>query len=168
MTSVEFSLLAIPYFTLTMAIIELALMFTTASMLEGATGAAARMLRTGQIQQATSDPAAQAELFRETLCNNAVVLVNCDDVAIETVNIGSFGSYGDYIPQFDDDGNFVPQGFDAGGVSDVLLIRTALRYSLMTPFIGQLLGEGSSNTRLFMSTIVLQSEPYEFEDEPGV
>ena len=35
-------------------------------------------------------------------------------------------------------------------------------YTMMTPFIGQLLA-GPNNSRLFMSTIVLQTEPYEFE-----
>lgn len=162
-TAIEFSLLAIPYVFLTVGIIEMAMMFTTASMLEAATGSAARMIRTGQIQQATNDPATQQNMFRDAFCEFAV-LVNCSQVQLEVINIGDFSSFGDFAPSFDGDGNMVSQGFDSGGVSDVILIRVAYRYTLMTPFIGNLLGESGTNSRLFVSTVVLQNEPYEFVD----
>lgn len=164
-TAVEFALLAAPFFMVIMGIIEMAMMFTAASILEGATGSAARMIRTGQIQQASADPTAQQEMFREALCNHAAVLVDCDNIDVEVVNIGNFSSFDDYQPQFDDDGNLESQGFEAGEDQDVMLIRTGYRYNLMTPLIGSLLGEGGTHSRYFMSTIVLQTEPYEYVDE---
>ncbi|MDB2682932.1 pilus assembly protein [Alphaproteobacteria bacterium] len=164
-TAIEFALLAIPFFTLTLAIIEMAIMFTTASVLEGATGSTARLIRTGQIQQGAANPTAQEEMFRDAFCGNITALVKCSDVEIEVVNMGSFGSYNSNLPQFDGNGDLVSRGFDAGGVSDVILIRAGYRYRLMTPFVNMLLGEGSTGTRYFMSTIVLQTEPYEFVGE---
>ena len=44
--------MAIPYTILSVAIIEIAIMYSAAAMLEGATGAASRLIKTGQIQQA--------------------------------------------------------------------------------------------------------------------
>lgn len=164
-TAIEFALLAAPFFTVIMGIIEMSIMFATASILEGGTNTAARLIRTGQIQQTTSDPEAQEELFREAFCEHAAILVNCADVDIEVINIGDFGSFDDFEPEFDEDGNMASQGFDAGSVSDYMLVRTGYRYNLMTPLIGSLLGEGGTNTRYFMSTIVLQTEPYEFVGE---
>ena len=49
-TAIEFSLLAIPYLMLTLGIIEIAIMYASASLLEGATNSASRMIRTGELQ----------------------------------------------------------------------------------------------------------------------
>lgn len=158
-TAIEFSLLFIPYLFLTLGTIELSVMYSAASLLEGATGSAARLIRTGQIQQSGGNP---EEMFREALCNYATVLINCDDIQLEVVQMDGFSNFDDYAPTFDDDGNLVTQGVDPGGSNDRVLIRVVYRYSMMTPFAGELLA-GPDNSRLFMSTIVLQTEPYEFE-----
>ncbi len=158
-TAIEFSLLAIPFFVLTLGIIELSIMYASASLLEGATNSAARLIRTGQIQQSQEgDP---EDLFREAMCNYATVLINCEEVSIEAIRMDSFTDFDTYQPQFDEDGNLIPQGFNAGGSSDRVLIRVAYRYTLITPFVGHILG-GATGSMLFMSTIVLQTEPYDF------
>ena len=162
-TAIEFSLIAIPFFTLILSIIELGLMFSAATMLEGATGKAARLVRTGQIQQAAGDAASQEQLFRDELCRRAVVLVQCNEIEVEAINVGSFSDSDNFAAQFDGDGNLVSSGFDAGGVSSVILIRTAYRYTLMTPFVNLLMGENGTGTRYFTSTVALQTEPYEFD-----
>ncbi|MCD8496999.1 MAG: pilus assembly protein [Alphaproteobacteria bacterium] len=160
--AIEFAIVAIPFVYMMIAVIELSLMFTSAALLETSTSQAARQIRTGAIQQAAEGAAAQEALFRDVLCDRASVLINCDDIQVESVNIGAFGDSGSYAPEMDENGNMVPRGFDAGGVNDVIMIRTFYRYSFMTPLIGSVLGEGGNGTRSFMSTIVLQTEPYEF------
>jgi Flp pilus assembly protein TadG len=158
-TAIEFSLLVIPYLMLTLATIELSIMYASASLLEGATGSAARMIRTGQLQQGGGDP---ESVFRTAMCNYATVLIKCDDIVIEVQPMDSFADAEEMEPQYDEDGNLISNGFDAGGSSDRVLIRVAYRYHMMTPFVGPLLA-GPTNSRLFMSTIVLQVEPYDFE-----
>lgn len=158
-TAIEFSLLVVPYLLLTLSIIELSIMYASASLLEGATGSAARAIRTGEIQQSGADPEVA---FRERLCNFAIILIDCNDVVIEVQQMASFGDFGSLAPTYDSDGNLVSSGVNPGGSNDRVLIRAAYRYPMMTPFIGQLMG-GENNSRLFMSTIVLQSEPYDFE-----
>jgi Flp pilus assembly protein TadG len=156
-TAVEFSLLALPYIMLSLAIIELSMIYASASLLEGATDSAARLIRTGQIQKSgTADPEA---MFREALCEFAVVLIDCNDVSIEVMPLNSYNDYSG--PVFDGDGNMVSSGFDAGGANARVLIRVAYRYAMITPLVGPLLN-GPDGSTLFMSTIVLQSEPYEF------
>ncbi|MCE7886851.1 MAG: pilus assembly protein [Alphaproteobacteria bacterium PRO2] len=157
-TAIEFSFLLVPYILLTLAIIEISIMYVGASLLEGATGSAARLVRTGQLQEG-ADPEA---LFRQAICNYATVLINCDNVIIEVREMESFSDYDEMQPQYDEDGNLVPGQFDAGGSSSRVLIRSAYRYTMMTPIVGALLG-GPDNSRLFVSTIVLQTEPYDFE-----
>ena len=144
---------------LTLGAIELAIMYSSASLLEGATNSAARMIRTGQIQQsASADP---EQLFRDEICNYAQVLIRCDDVVIEVQRMDSFDDVAAMQPQYDEDGNFTSRGFVAGGSGDRVLVRTSFRYSMITPLVGPLLS-GSDGSIPFMSTIVLQTEPYEF------
>lgn len=159
-TAIEFSLVAIPYFMLSLGIIELSLMYASASLLEGATDSAARLIRTGQIQQSNGDPETQ---FREAMCNFVNVLIDCNDVTIEVQTMNSYEDFDSLAPVFDEDGNMMSQGFNAGGSNDRVLIRVGYRYTMKTPLVGPLLN-GPDGGTLFMSTIVLQSEPYEFED----
>lgn len=159
--AIEFALLSLPFMLLALGIIELAFMFATGSILEGATGAAARMIRTGQIQQGGEDP---ETAFRNALCANAPVLIRCSGLQLEVIAMadGSFLTAGGLDPEYDEDGNLDSGGFDAGADNDVVLVRVAYRYQMMTPLLGNLmLGEGAS--RLLMSTLVLQTEPYEFD-----
>lgn len=159
-TAIEFSMLAIPYVMLTVAIIELSISFASATLLEAATNSAARMIRTGELQQSSEDP---ETMFRDQICDYATVLINCNDVIIEVQTMASFSDFGSLAPQFDENGSMVSRGFSAGGSSDRVLIRVSYTYNMMTPFIGQLLA-GQDGSLLFMSTIVLQTEPYDFAE----
>lgn len=159
-TAIEFSLVAIPYFMLSLATIELSLMYTSASLLEGATDSAARLIRTGQIQQSGADP---ETMFREAMCDFVNVLIDCNEVAVEAMTMGSYTDYDSLGPVFDSEGQMIPQGFQIGGSSDIVLIRVAYRYSMKTPFVGPILN-GPDGGTLFMSTIVIRTEPYDFED----
>ncbi|MBK6895532.1 MAG: pilus assembly protein [Alphaproteobacteria bacterium] len=159
-TAIEFSLVAIPYFMLCLGIMELSLMYTSASLLEGATDSAARLVRTGQVQQTNGDP---EQMFRDAMCNFVQVLIDCNDVVIEVQTMASYDDYESMAPVFDGDGNMVSQGFAPGDSNDRVLIRVGYRYEMVTPLVGPLLN-GPDGGTLFMSTIVLQTEPYEFED----
>ena len=157
-TAIEFSLLLLPYMMISLAIIELSLLFASASLLEGATDSAARMIKTGELQQSgAADPEGS---FRTALCQFAVVLIDCNDVIIEVSPITSFADYTG--PTLDADGNVVTSGFNAGGSNDIVMVRVAYTYTMMTPFVGPLLN-GTDGETLFVSTVVMQTEPYEFE-----
>lgn len=160
--AVEFSLLAMPFVLLTLAIIELCLMFAAESLLEGATTQAARQIKTGQLQQSGA-PDMEAE-FRIELCERLPVLIDCTDVIIEAQTMTNFADFDSMEASFDDDGNFEPAGFDTGGSSDKLLLRVVYYYPAMTPALLPLY-QSPNNTRLFMSTIVMQIEPYDFAAE---
>ncbi len=155
--AIEFAILFMPFLLITLGIIELSLMFLSASIVEGATDSAARLIRTGKVQQSTGDHEA---MFRQALCNYATALVDCNDMIIEVLPIDSYSDYTG--PSYGADGTMVPQGFDAGGSNDKVIIRVAFRYEMITPIVGTLLNGTDGGTQ-FISTIVLQSEPYEFQ-----
>ena len=161
-TAIEFAFLAMPYLLLSLGIIEMSLMFASESMLEGATTRAARVVKTGQLQQSgTADLEGD---FRAKLCSNAPVLIRCEDIVIEAKVMESFANYENMQPQFDQNGDMQTDGFSLGGSSEKILIRVAYNYTAFTPLVGQMLW-GADSSRMFMSTIVLQSEPYDFSEE---
>jgi Flp pilus assembly protein TadG len=155
-TAIEFSLLVMPFMLITLGIIELSIMFLSASMVEGATDSAARLIRTGKIQQSAGD---QESMFREALCDYATALVDCNDMIVEVISIDSYADYTD--PVYDSDGTMISQGFDPGGSNGKVIVRVAFRYEMVTPIVGHMLNGADGGTQ-FISTIVMQSEPYEF------
>ena len=155
--AIEFSLLVVPFVFITLGIIEVSLMFLSASIVEGATDSAARLIRTGQIQQSSGDP---EDMFRDALCVYTTALVNCDDLTFEVLTMDSYSDYTDAV--YDSDGSMISQGFDPGGSNNKVIIRVSWRYEMITPVIGTILN-GADGATTFLSTIVLQSEPYEFQ-----
>lgn len=160
--AIEFSLLVWPFVMLTLGIIELSLMYTAESLLEGATSQAARQIKTGQLQQSGAEDI-EAE-FKTALCARIPALIDCDGVQIEAQVMGNFSDYSSMQASFDEDGNFEPAGFAIGGSSDKVLIRAVYYYPALTPILAPLF-PFPGNTRLFVATIVLQTEPYDFASE---
>ncbi len=161
-TAIEFALVSFPFIMMIVGIIEIAMMFTSAVMVEGGTGVASRLIRTCQIQDMTGDP---EDNFRLAFCDHAAVLPGCDTkLMVESIAMpdDSFMSVSSYTPNFDVNGDFVPSGFDAGDSSDIVLIRVAYDYQFLTPLFNRLLG-GSDSSIQFMSSTALQVEPCKFE-----
>ena len=108
--------------------------------------------------------AADAEQqFADTICDHAGVLLDCDQFQYDVRVLGSFDDANDADAMVDEDGNLVGQGFDSGGVSDIVMVRVSYRYPMMTPLIGDIFGQYANNSRLLIATTVFQSEPYQFQ-----
>lgn len=162
-TAVEFSLVGIPFILMIIGTIEMALMFTAQSVLQEATFTAAREIRTGQLQRFSADPQAA---FRESICDFASLIIPCGRIQFQVMQLPSFGDAERLPPaNLDDEGNLEDQGFDPGGVSDIVMVRVVYNYPIMTPMMQPLLSDRGRMTRTMMSTIIMQNEPYEFEED---
>lgn len=160
-TAVEFAIVGVPFVFILVGLVEVSLMYAANSLLQDSTSSAARLIRTGQVQQSQTDPEG---IFRDELCRVATVFLDCGRVQYEVVTLaGGFDEAATNTPTFDTNGDLVSQGFDPGGVNDVILVRSVYHYPLMTPFIGPLLADGPNQTKFMMTTMVLQTEPYEFD-----
>lgn len=159
-TAVEFAMIAMPFCYLLIGIIEMSLMFVGMSTLDSATDQAARLIRTGQVQQTNGDP---EQMFKDALCNASSTFLNCSLIEYEVVRMDGFADFSNYPASYDELGNFQSQGFDAGSVNDVILIRATYKYPLITPLIGSLLADGDGKSKRFISTVVLETEPYDVE-----
>lgn len=158
-TAIEFSLVAMPIFTIIFGIIELSMFFASGTVLEGASAEAARRIRTGQVQQADEPE----EEFKKLLCNQAGAMLDCDKIQYEVIHVGgdSFSLADTMEPEFDADGNLKPHPFDPGSQSDVIMVRAYYQWHFYTPYLSNMLTAGSGQDWIaHMSTVVIRTEPY--------
>lgn len=164
-TAVEFAFFAIPFVFLLIGMVEIGMMSTAGTLLQGATDDAARLIRTGQAQQ-SADPQAT---FEEKLCDTVDILINCDDLVYEVISFDEsmgFGGLSENMgliePTFNGAGDFESDGFDPGGENSLIIVRVTYDYPLLSPFVGPFLTDPGRNTKLLMSTAIIQNEPYDF------
>jgi len=141
--------------------VELALYFTTSSLLAESANIGARMIRTGQISEMAGDPFAN---FKDVVCDRAAIFIPCANIQYEVavMNNGDYSDMENHDAGFDEDGNLSNNGnYDGGAQSDVIMVRLAYRYPFYTPVIGGLMADNADNTRLIVNTVLVKNEPYQ-------
>jgi hypothetical protein len=124
--------------------------------MEGEVQTAARQIRTGNIQQ-SDDPLKE---FTDLLCLNLNSIINCTSVAIDVRTFPDFGSI-DRPPLIDEDGEPANENFDPGTAGDVVLVRVAYRYHVVTPLLSELFNTGGGGYIDLYAAAAFQNEPYE-------
>ncbi len=161
--AVEFALIGLPFVLMTVGVVEMALIFTSQSVLQNATFSAARLIRTGQLQQGQMGDPEQA--FRTAVCDFAELAIQCDNIQFSVSRLDDFSDADDMQPEFDDEGNLENTEFDPGAENDVVLIRVVYNYPITTPIMQQVMSDVDGNRRGLISTIILQTEPYNPDGE---
>mgnify|MGYP000090983611 CR=1 FL=1 len=151
---IEFALVAVPFMLLLVGTLEIAVMFFTDSVIEGATKDAARQIRTGQVQE-SADP---ETAFRTKLCAELFNVIDCNKVVFNVQTFASFSAVSMPI-EVDEDGEVVNMGFVPGGSSAVTVVRSIYRWNFITPLISQVLPAGLGG-HMIISTVAFQNEPY--------
>ena len=158
-TAVEFSMVGIPFIFMIIGIVETSIMFASQSVLQQATFDAARLIRTGQIQQGQlGDP---EQTFRNAVCDFSQLLIPCDQIQYTVENLQEFSDADDLPPEFDEEGNLLNTEFDPGAENDVVLVRVVYNYPIRTPLMKPLMASTGGSKRPLISTVILQTEPYQ-------
>ncbi|MDI1327042.1 MAG: pilus assembly protein [Brevundimonas sp.] len=154
--AVEFGMVALPFFMMMFAILELGLVFVTDSVLENAAIETGRLIRTGQAS-AQNMTAAQ---FKTSLCSRMSIFASdCDARASVDVRV---------IPQFAVTPPDPMAGgtFDTGSLTyangnpgDLILVRVWYRQPLLTTFLGQGLSRLSDGAAMLTATTAFRNEP---------
>lgn len=168
--AIEFALIAPVFLYLLFGIIEVSLVLYASTVVDGATQAAARKIRTGEAQLSGSTQAT----FQTELCDEMGSIFDCNDVTLDVKTFSSFSSAtipdltingnGDlvYVDGDDDDSNDVVYvtEFTAGGAGDINVVRVIYSWDFFTPYIGNLLGD-NDNSKYMSTTAVFRNEPYD-------
>ena len=155
--AVEFALVAPVFFALLFAIIEIAMVFYASQILETVTQDSARMILTGQAQNASYT---QAQ-FKNLVCSKIVGLFDCvNGVSIDVQSYKAFGSVNIADP-IDATKTFVPpNNYLPGGPGDIVVVRVFYQWPLFVTGLGFNISNLSGSKRLLTATAAFQNEPY--------
>ncbi|WP_417490960.1 TadE/TadG family type IV pilus assembly protein [Maricaulis sp.] len=157
-TAVEFAIIAAPFFFLLFAMIEIASVFFTSTVLENAVLETAREIRTGQAQAAGMT----RNQFRDEICTRIEVVGNCDRLEFDVQVFEGFNTVDQTSPvNADGSLNTGSFGWDPGEAGDIVLVRVFYRWSLLTPNFGGALSNMSGNQRLLSAASVFRNEPFD-------
>ncbi len=158
-TAVEFALVALPFFGIIFAIIEVALTFWATQVLENAVADASRQIYTGQFQ---SSGGQSADAFREEVCSKVTALFDCNDLV--EIDVRSFPNFpgASLPPPVNDDGEFDTSdfGYQATGPDDIVVVRAAMNYPAFVGILGKRETQLSGGGRLIMATSAFRNEPF--------
>jgi Flp pilus assembly protein TadG len=155
--ALEFAIVALPFFSLLMAIFETTAVFFANGTLENAVIDSARQIRTGQVQSANMT---QAD-FKNLVCSKITALLACDTNLI--VDVRSFQNFQQvtFPPPLDANGNFqVTPTFSPGAQGNIVLVRVFYTWHLFTPLIGATLANMPGNIHLISSATAFRNEPF--------
>ena len=158
--AIEFAFVAIPFFVLIFAIIELGLAFLVSMTLENAMMTVDRRIRTGDLQNAS----ATAATYRTAVCQQMSWLgASCESSIILDVRV---------LPSFVAGGNLAaPKAaktcWDPGGPNSIVLVRGYYKWPLITPLMQNAVG-GTPGNRQINFSAVFANEPYSDTPAPSV
>jgi Flp pilus assembly protein TadG len=158
--AVEFALVILPFFLLTMGLAEIAMIGFAQSSLDFAVSETARRIRTGENQVANrsysdiqNDICSQMNNFLALGCNG--------NLYIDVQRYDSFvdAAAGQTNPV--QNNQFQPAfGYNPGAPSDVVVVRAYYRWQVMTPLFQQVFQNISGGQRILVSTLMFRDEPY--------
>ena len=159
--AVEFGIVAMPFFFMLFAMMELAIVFSISTTLDDAVRGAARRIRTGEMQ---SVGGANQSTFRTDVCARMVWLTSHCQTHL-SIDVRTYSSFAGANPpnpiQSNGTFNNGAMTFTPGGPEDIVLVRAFYRWPLFTPFLSQALGKLSNNEAVVTSAATFRNEPYE-------
>ncbi len=156
-SALEFALVAPPFFLLLFATFDIALMFFAATTLENGIIAAARLIRTGQVQAMNMTQ----QQFRTLICRDISMLLACDSrLGIDVRQYNGFGNV-QWNAALDQNGNLVGNmNFQPGGPEDVVVVRAFYVWPVLTPGVGAAFSNMAGGNRLLEASIAFRNEPF--------
>lgn len=158
-TTVEFALVAIPFFACMFAIIEIGLTFFAGQVLETAVGDASRMILTGQAQTANFS----ATDFKNQICTTALqTLFNCTNIYIDVETVTSFSVANLSAPVNPtthalDTSSFA---YNPGTACSIVVVRVVYEWPTFVRQLGLDMATLADGKHLLMTTTAFRNEPY--------
>jgi Flp pilus assembly protein TadG len=164
-TAVEFALVAAPFLALLVAIIQTALVFFAARVLDEVTEEASREILTGQAQQSNMTQSGFASYLCTGSNTSALVsaLFTCNKFMINVQNYSSFSSANTGTPTLTFNGNGSVANtwsYSTGNPGDIEVVQVMYQWPIVLGPLGFNLSNLSNGNRLLMSTAVFKVEPY--------
>lgn len=156
-TAIEFALVALPFFTLAIGIIEIGLVHFAHRLVDNAVVEASRLIRTGQAQSTNLTAAG----FKTSVCGFMPSFM-CDEdrIVVEINSIDDFADASSLDDLYDDDGNLREDtAYDIGGSSEIVVVNVIYKWPLASAVLEFDNGDHGYERHL-SSTMVFRNEPF--------
>lgn len=155
---VEFALLAIPFFALVGAMIEMAVLLLGSAILDAAVDTASRKIRTGQAHAANYTLTS----YRAEVCSHTYGLFDCSGLRIMVTPISDFGSASLSTNAVDlTDGSWdAAETYSHGASSTIVLAQVFYKWPTYLDFFHFDLASLPDDTRLMSAARLFQNEPF--------
>jgi Flp pilus assembly pilin Flp len=174
-TAVEFGLVAIPFFTMLAAIIQISFQVWAAQNLDYAVQKASRSILTGSFQVANSgqrDPAVLLGRLRDNLCNSGALMpaFDCQSIKLDVTLSGSYGS-GSVSSPFDSStggwSRTAGTQFSCPQPGAIVIVSAAAKFPVFFSFLKLSPNTFADGSQLMLSTAVFRTEPYQTTSTTG-
>jgi Flp pilus assembly protein TadG len=156
-SAIEFSLIALPFFLLVTGIAEVALIAWAGYELENATADTARLVRTGQAQNA----AWSASQLATQLCGRVVILTNCaTTVRLNVQTFSTFGAIAAPNPVDENGGVRNDFTYSLGSAGSIVLVTAYYEWPLSNPLMRATFGNLGDGNYLLQASAAFRNEPY--------
>jgi Flp pilus assembly protein TadG len=160
--AVEFAIVAMPFFLLTVGLAEISMIGFAQTSLDLGVSEAARQIRTGQAQLGGLG---QADI-EDQICDevNNFVVLECEGNLF--LDVDRFDSFVDASNSENDpieDGEFQDDGFgyQPGTASDIVVVRAYYRWQVLTPLFEPIFQNVSGGDRILVTTMMFRNEPFQ-------
>jgi Flp pilus assembly protein TadG len=162
-TLIEFGILAVPFFAIIAATLETALIFFAAQILDSAVQDSARLIRTGQAQQASYT----AANFRTAICNGLFGMFDCTQLKVKVSIVADFNAAATPVSPVQTGAACSPncqwtivETYTPGSGSQVIMVQAFYKWPVLINFLGFNLKNQPDGTRLLGAVRVFQNEPF--------
>jgi Flp pilus assembly protein TadG len=156
--AIEFAFIAPVFFFLMFVIAETALVFIAEQVMDSAVFRTARLIRTGQAQDANMT----AQQFKDQVCSRVSVFINCNSADFY-LDVKSYPTFGDVqlTQPVDDEEKFRDPGtFNFGAANSIVVVRVYYQWPTNKIFGALSLKNLSNGKRLIGSFAAFRNEPY--------
>lgn len=164
--ALEFALVAVPFLTLFVAIIETSGMLLTQTVLEGGVTTAARLIRIGSPAVLADSTASQATIaaaktaFTHQVCSHSFSLLNCTNLTFDINSAPTFSAISQPTLNINSQGQVTNANFNTGDSGSAVIVRVIYAWHTTTPLLNDLLGISNSQTYPMQYTVVMRNEPF--------
>jgi Flp pilus assembly protein TadG len=158
--AVEFALIAGPLIFLIFCVVDLAFVLLISSTLDAAMSGGARLVRTGQMQQSSTNTVTN---LKSKVCAQ-MAWMQSDCLQHLNLDVRTYSSFTAAAtpPNPVSNGKFDPSvlAYSPGAQGDVVVVRGYYQWPLFTPFLSQALSALGNGSVVITSTVAFKNEPW--------
>jgi Flp pilus assembly protein TadG len=160
--AVEFAIVILPFFLLTIGLAEISMIGFAQTSLDFGVSEAARQIRTGRAQMDGLD----GDDIQDMICDETTrfMVLDCENnLHLDVKTFASFVDADNAAADPIQNGAFTEDGmgYTPGAPSDIVVVRAYYQWQIMTPMFEPVFENVDGGERILVTTMMFRNEPYQ-------